>query len=99
MLKCYKLVERNLEMASQSLLFTEPLYTETGLWCELADGIDPARWADMARRLGGLSPDQFKKAEKRLLPDPDSQNPASNGCSPSIRPTVPTCHWSASARC
>jgi hypothetical protein len=59
-------------MAAQNLLFTEPLYTSTGLWCELAEGIDPARWAEMARRLGTLSPAQFKKAEKRLLPDPDS---------------------------
>ena len=59
-------------MASQCLLFTDPLYTETVLCCDLADGIDPARWVIMARRLGGLSPNQFKKAEKHLFPDPDS---------------------------
>jgi len=57
---------------TQNLLFTEPLYTETGLWCELADGIDPARWAKIARRLGNLSPVEFKRAEKCVLPDPDS---------------------------
>jgi hypothetical protein len=28
--------------------------------------------ANLARRLGELSPEQFKKAEKRLLPNPDS---------------------------
>jgi hypothetical protein len=59
-------------MSSQNLLFAEPLCTETGLWCELADGIDPARWAEVAWRLGELSPNQFEKAKKCLFPDPDS---------------------------
>ncbi|MBN1547552.1 MAG: hypothetical protein JW902_12930, partial [Syntrophaceae bacterium] len=33
--------------ASQGVLFSEPLYTETGVWCELAPGIDPAQWAEI----------------------------------------------------
>ena len=57
---------------SQGLLFAEPAIAETGLWCELADGIDPARWAHLCRYLGNLTPEQFKKAEKRLYRDPDS---------------------------
>ena len=32
-------------MASQGLLFSEPSIAETGVWCNLADGIDPAEWA------------------------------------------------------
>ena len=59
-------------MSSQGLLFAEPAIAETGLWCELADGIDPARWAHLCRYLGNLTPEQFKKAEKRLYTDPDS---------------------------
>jgi hypothetical protein len=46
--------------------------TETGLWCELADGLDPARWARLCHCLGNLTPKEFKKAEKRLYPNPDS---------------------------
>ena len=57
---------------SQGLLFAEPAIAETGLWCELADGIDPAEWAHLCRYLGNLTPCQFKKAEKRLYSDPDS---------------------------
>ena len=59
-------------MSSQGLLFAEPAIAETGLWCELADGIDPARWAHLCRYLGELTPEEFKKAEKRLYPAPDS---------------------------
>jgi hypothetical protein len=57
---------------AQGLLFDEPFYSETGVWCELADGIDPTRWAHLCRHLGTLTPEQFKRAEKRLYPDPDS---------------------------
>lgn len=57
---------------SQSLLFAEPSIAETGLWCELTDGLDPARWAHLCRYLGNLNPEQFKMAEKRLYADPDS---------------------------
>ena len=59
-------------MSSQGLLFAEPSMTETGLWCELADGLDPARWAGLCRSLGNLTPNQFKNAEKRLFSNPDS---------------------------
>ena len=59
-------------MSSQGLLFTEPAIAETGLWCELADGLDPERWAKLCKYLGSLSPKQFDMAEKRLFPSPDS---------------------------
>ena len=59
-------------MSSQGLLFAEPAIVETGLWCELADGIDPARWAHLCRYLGNLTPEQFRRAEKRLYGNPDS---------------------------
>jgi hypothetical protein len=59
-------------MSSQGLLFSEPSIAETGLWCELAEGIDPSRWAHLCRHLGNLTPEQFKKAEKRLYSNPDS---------------------------
>jgi hypothetical protein len=42
---------------------------ETSLWWELSDGIDPARWARLCRHLDNLTPEQFKKVEKRLWPD------------------------------
>ena len=57
---------------SQGLLFSEPSIAETGVWCILNPGIDPAEWAGLCRLLGKMSPDEFKKAEKRLLPSPDS---------------------------
>ena len=59
-------------MSSQGILFAEPAVAETGLWCELAGGLDPARWAGVCRCLGNLTPNQFKNAEKRLFPNPDS---------------------------
>ena len=59
-------------MSSQGFLFAESAIAETGLWCELANGIAPARWARLCRYLGNLSPDQLNKVEKRLFPNPDS---------------------------
>lgn len=59
-------------MSSQGLLFAEPAIAETGLWCELTDGIDPTHWAHLCRYLGNLTPEQFKKVEKRLYTYPDN---------------------------
>jgi hypothetical protein len=58
--------------ASQSVLFSEPLYTETGVWCELAPDIDPAQWAGLCRHIGTLSSYQFRRTQKKVLPNPDS---------------------------
>ena len=58
--------------ASQGVLFSEPMYTETGVWCELAPGIDPAQWAHLCRHIGSLSPTQFRKVRKKVYGSPDS---------------------------
>ena len=52
----------------QGLLFSEPAYSETGVWCQLADGIDPAQWAGLCRKIGQLTPDQFQEAQNKLFP-------------------------------
>jgi len=44
---------------TQPLLFDIPSIAETGVWCTLADGIDPARWAGICRKIGQLPPDRF----------------------------------------
>ena len=46
-------------MASQELLFSEPSIAETGIWCTLSDGIDPAQWANLCRFIGTRSPETF----------------------------------------
>ena len=58
--------------ASQGVLFSEPLYTETGVWCELVPGIDPAEWAALCRHIGTLSPRQFRRIQKTVYGNPDS---------------------------
>ncbi len=55
-------------MNTQPLLFSEPSIAETGVWCSLADGIDPAEWAYLCRYLGSLRPDQFQRAKEKLAP-------------------------------
>ena len=57
---------------SQGLLFSEPLYTETGVWCELSEGLDPQEWASLCRYIGSLSPRKFRRVSKKVVPNPDS---------------------------
>ena len=57
---------------SQGLLFSEPLYTETGVWVELSEGLDPEQWASVCRYIGSLSPQKFKQVKKKIYPNPDS---------------------------
>ena len=59
-------------MPSQGLLFSEPLYSETGVWCELREGIDPEEWAGLCRSLGSLSPKRFRKVRKKVYGSPDT---------------------------
>ena len=47
-------------MSSQGFLFTEPSIAETGVWCEISHGIDPAQWAFICRFIGKLSPREFE---------------------------------------
>ena len=52
---------------SQGLLFSEPSIAETGVWCSLNEGIDPAEWASLCRFLGNLSPREFEIVKKRVV--------------------------------
>lgn len=56
----------------QGLLFSEPTIAETGIWCELNPDIEPEEWASLCRYIGNLSPKEFKKCKKTILPSPDS---------------------------
>ena len=53
---------------SKGLLFSEPSIAETGVWCKLNDGIDPAEWASLCRFLGKLSPREFGIVRKKIMP-------------------------------
>jgi len=46
-------------MIAQGLLFSEPSIAETGVWCKLSDGIDPAQWASLCRFIGSRRPRDF----------------------------------------
>lgn len=59
-------------MTSQGLLFSEPSIAETGVWCTLNDGIDPAQWAGLCRKLGQMSPAHFQAVKSKLSADHDS---------------------------
>ncbi len=59
-------------MASQGLLFSEPSIAETGVWCELSEGIDPAEWANLCRYIGTLSLKEFECVREKILPKPIS---------------------------
>lgn len=63
-------------MTSQGLLFSEPSIAETGVWCTLNVGIDPAEWAGLCRILGKLPPCQFQAVKSKLSADPDSLRPS-----------------------
>ena len=47
-------------MVSQGLLFSEPSVAETGVWCTLSEGIDPAQWANLCRYIGTRSLKEFE---------------------------------------
>jgi hypothetical protein len=57
---------------SQGILFSEPSIAETGVWCELSPGIDPAQWAYLCRYLGTRNPEEFQKLQDKIFPNPDS---------------------------
>ena len=51
---------------SQVLLFSEPSISETGVWCSLNEGIDPAEWASLCRFIGNLCPREFGMVVKAV---------------------------------
>jgi len=59
-------------MATQGLLFSEPSIAETGVWCSLSEGIDPAEWAMLCRYIGTLSPKKFEQLKNKIMPNPDT---------------------------
>ena len=46
-------------MLAQGLIFSDPSIAETGVWCTLSQGIDPAQWANLCRFIGSRSPRAF----------------------------------------
>ena len=52
---------------SQGLLFSEPSIAETGVWCSLNDGIDPAEWASLCRYIGNLGAKEFEVVKKGVV--------------------------------
>ena len=50
----------------QVLLFSEPSISETGVWSELNEGIDPAEWASLCRFIGNLCPREFGMVVKAV---------------------------------
>ena len=52
----------------QGLLFSEPSIAETGVWCELEKGIDPAEWAGVCRYIGSLDFAEFERISAMLMP-------------------------------
>jgi hypothetical protein len=64
-------------MTLQACLFSESSVVETGLWCELTQGIDPLDWARLCRFLGQQTPTSFAAiARKVLVEDPLSPSTA-----------------------
>jgi hypothetical protein len=61
-------------MAYQGLLFSEPSIAETGVWCTLSEGIDPAQWAMVCRYIGNLSPQKFEQIKSIFVPNTDCLN-------------------------
>jgi len=45
----------------QEFLFSEPSIAETGVWCSLADGVDPGEWANICRYIGKLGVREFRE--------------------------------------
>lgn len=60
-------------MVSQGLLFSEPSVAETGVWCTLADGIDPAQWANICRYIGTRNQEEFEHIINKIMSDTNKQ--------------------------
>lgn len=61
-------------MVSQGLLFSEPSVAETGVWCNLSEGIDPTQWAMLCRYIGTLTPTEFELVKGKIITKPDTKN-------------------------
>jgi hypothetical protein len=56
----------------QGLLFSEPSIAETGVWCSLNDGIDPAKWAGLCRYIGNMGKREFEVVRRKVVGSPDT---------------------------
>ena len=54
-------------MVSQGLLFSEPSVAETGVWCALSEGIDPAEWARVCRYIGTRRCEEFEHIRDTVM--------------------------------
>jgi len=59
---------------SQGLLFSEPSVAETGVWCTLAEEIDPAEWAGVCRHIGQFSLLKFQLLRQLLRASESSES-------------------------
>ena len=53
-------------MSSQGQVFNELGNCEVGVWCKLAPGIEPAKWAFICRYIGSLNPHEFHRMVSQL---------------------------------
>lgn len=53
-------------MHSQRLLFSETAIAKSSVWCELEDGVDPAEWAQLCKRIGGLGVREFGRVRRAM---------------------------------
>jgi hypothetical protein len=71
-------------MIAQGLLFSEASIAETGVWCKLSDGIDPAQWASLCRFIGSKSPREFD-AIVRMVRGRENSNSVSSEKAKDVR--------------
>jgi hypothetical protein len=62
-------------MKSQGILFAEPSIAETGVWCQLSEGIDPAQWASLCRFIGIKRPHEFETFVRMVKGDNLTHSP------------------------
>ena len=76
-------------MASQGLLFSEPSVAETGVWCNLSEGINPTQWAMLCRYIGTLTPTEFERVKGKIITKPDSAKSKVENLSHRMDVTIP----------
>ena len=62
-------------MHSKRLLFNESVVSKTQVRCELQDGVDPAEWSSLCKRIGGLRVHEFGHVRRAL------ESESKNSCS------------------
>ena len=52
---------------SQGMLFSEPSYSDTGVWCQINPSIDPREWARVCRHIGQMAAEEFEELSMVLV--------------------------------